>query len=132
MLGHFFKKQLALAKKLNKPIYVLSSKYGVIPLDYLIAPYNLVWDSRTACDASRKGKPKPPYLLEHQRVAISEQVTTMFKGKRVLSLCSKFYKKHQPEFIYFHDLIVNHASSKYGRGMQFIAKMVHLLLTEVD
>lgn len=130
--GGFFKKQLTLAKKINKPIYVLSSKYGVIPIGAVIEPYDLVWDSRTACDASRKGRLKPPYLTEEERVLISNEATTKFTGMQVLSFCSKFYKKHQPDFIFFHDLISPFAPGSYGMGMPFINHIIHKLITEVE
>lgn len=131
-VGGFFKKQLTLAKKIGLPIFVLSSKYGVLTLDQVIEPYNLVWDGRTASDASRKGKPRPPNLTEEQRQVISREVTTQFTNKKVLSFCSKFYKKHQPDFIYFHDLIEPFARINTGKGMQFINKMLHDLITEAD
>ena len=131
-VGAFFKKNLTLAKKINKPIYVLSSKYGVIPLGAVIEPYDLVWDRRTALEASKRGSLEPPYLTEGERVSISNDIITKFEGQRVLSFCSKFYKKHQPDFTFFHDLIAPFASHSLGMGMPFITKVLHRLITEVE
>lgn len=40
-IGPLFKSGLRWAKKQNKPIYIVSTKYGLLPLNKIISPYEM-------------------------------------------------------------------------------------------
>lgn len=96
--GGYFKAQLALARALGKPFFILSSKYGLLdPLDR-VSTYETTWDAKTYGSTAA--------LSEEGRQAVSFQVAKRLQGQRVLTTCGKAYAGYLPDtWLVFSELI---------------------------
>ena len=66
--SRLFSKSLAYAQKITEDVYVLSSKYGLVPLDEVIAPYDETLNDKSAEELAAWGKWKAGQISERYDV----------------------------------------------------------------
>jgi len=92
-----FKKALAYAEEVLRAdeVYVFSAKYGVIPINEVIAPYSLVLHNAGLIKTAGAGMSKEQ-RAEWYRETIPK-VEAITKGARIIYLCNSHYRKGMPK-----------------------------------
>lgn len=122
----YFLHQKRLCEQALIPFSILSSKYGLIPPDYLCSPYDLIWSRAVQQDnASMRGRIIPIATEEH-RQQVAATALAALQGKRVLYFCSLHYQRYFPGWVFFNALVGEGRPSN-KRGIQYIVSELHRL-----
>lgn len=128
--GSHFRRQLKVAHLTEIPFYILSTYYGLIPVDHLCEPYNLIWSEGVKHDNKAVRNLDIPIATEGQRLKVARQATEILGDKKVFSFCSLHYKKYFSNWFYFNEIVAKN-QPRNNVGIQFLTHALSKLGSEL-
>ena len=125
--GNLFRLQYRFAELTGLPLYILSTKFGLVNPNTVIEPYDLIWS--LALKHSGKVEYDVPIATEEQRMLVANEANTLLKNEEVITLCSVKYKTYFPEWVFYNDLISDYHPKK-SKGIHLIRNVITKLIRE--
>lgn len=125
--GNLFRLQYRFAELTGLPIYILSSKFGLVNPHTVIEPYDLIWS--LALKHSGKVPYAVPVATEKQRALVADEANTLLRNEEVITLCSVKYKPYFPEWVFYNDLISDYYPQS-SKDIHLIRSVITKLIRE--